>query len=149
MFTNSWNLHHGVLFFFIDYLLVKVRVANSGEEDFIEVETDGLTYTGLLKAICGELEVPVNDVVKIRKLPNVLIRKDKDVARLIQGQELEVVLKPGAVYQPLVPTYSGFNNFVGQPMNTFVSTASTIPLPSINTTMITEGQSILGTSAHN
>ena len=59
----------------IDCLLVKARVANSGEEDFIEVETDGLTYTGLLKAICGELEVPVNNVVKIRKLPNVLIRK--------------------------------------------------------------------------
>lgn len=128
---------------------MKVRIANSGEEDFIEVETDGLTYTGLLKAICGELEVSVNDVIKIRKLPNVLIRKDKDVARLVQGQELEIVLKAGVVYQTLVPTYSTFNQFVGQPMNTLVSTASTIPLPSINTTMISEGQSILDTSAHN
>ena len=86
-------VYHSPLFILLtEHLLVKVRIANSGEEDFIEVETDGLIYTGLLKAICGELEVSVNDIVKIRKLPNVLIRKDKDVARLVQGQELEVVL---------------------------------------------------------
>lgn len=32
-------------------------------------------------------------IAKIRKLPNILVRKDRDVQRLKEGQELEVVLK--------------------------------------------------------
>ena len=74
-------------------LLVKVRVVGSGESDFVEVEVPSATYPALLKACCEELEVQTSDVVKIRKLPNVWVRKDRDVQRMNEGQELEVVLK--------------------------------------------------------
>ena len=74
-------------------LRVKVRIADSGETDFIEVDVHTLSYIDLLRNICEELEVSPDDVSKIRKLPNVLIRKDKDISRLENGQELELVLK--------------------------------------------------------
>ena len=59
----------------------------------MEVEVPSPTYPALLKACCEELEVQTSDVVKIRKLPNVWVRKDRDVQRMKEGQELEVVLK--------------------------------------------------------
>ena len=74
-------------------VLVKVRVCGSGECDFVEVEVKPVTYLALLAACCEELELASSDVAKIRKLPNVLIRKDKDIQRMRDGQELEVVLK--------------------------------------------------------
>lgn len=74
-------------------LLVKIRVNGSGETDFYEVEVPSLTYESLLKACADEIEVETSQVAKIRKLPNILIRRDKDVQRLKEGQELEVVLK--------------------------------------------------------
>ena len=77
-------------------LLVKVRVCGSGESDFVEVEVGPVTYPSLIAACCEELEVASTDVVKIRKLPNILIRKDRDVQRMKVGQELEVVLKSKA-----------------------------------------------------
>ena len=73
-------------------MIAKVRIADSEETDFVEVEVEGGSYLNLLQALCDELEVPLEAVVKIRKLPNILIRKDKDVARLVGGQELELVL---------------------------------------------------------
>ena len=76
-------------------LRVKVRIADSGETDFIEVDMHTLSYIDLLRNICEELEVSPDDVSKIRKLPNVLIRKDKDISRLENGQELELVLRGG------------------------------------------------------
>ena len=72
---------------------MKVRVCGSGECDFVEVEVTPLTYPALMTACCEELELATSDVAKIRKLPNVLIRKDKDVQRMKDGQELELVLK--------------------------------------------------------
>ena len=73
-------------------LVLKVR--QCGDEDFIEVEldTEDLTFENLLDVCCRELEVSRNDVVKVRKLPNTLLRKDKDVRRLKQFQEIELVL---------------------------------------------------------
>ena len=73
-------------------LLVKCRIADSIEEDFVEVEVPSLTYMALLQACCDELEVESSAVAKIRKLPNTLVRKDKDVMRLRTLQELELVL---------------------------------------------------------
>ena len=73
-------------------LLVKVRVSGSGESDFVEVEVAPPTYPALVSACCEELELTPSDVAKIRKLPNVLVRKDRDVQRMADGQELEVVL---------------------------------------------------------
>ena len=73
-------------------ILVKCRIANSIEEDFVEVEVPSLTYEALLQSCCDELEVEPGAVAKIRKLPNTLVRKDKDVMRLHELQELELVL---------------------------------------------------------
>lgn len=57
------------------------------------MELHSLTYEALLKACAEEIEVEISQVAKIRKLPNVLVRRDRDVQRLKEGQELEVVLK--------------------------------------------------------
>lgn len=75
-------------------LVLKVRVQNPKESDFIEIELDRqeLTYQDLLRVSCCELGVNPEQVEKIRKLPNTLVRKDKDVARLQDFQELELVV---------------------------------------------------------
>ena len=80
-------------------LLVKVRVSGSGESDFVEVELATPTYHTLVSACCEELEVSLSEVAKIRKLPNVLVRKDRDVQRMTNHQELELVLKEAATSQ--------------------------------------------------
>ena len=82
----------------ISSIIIRARVASAGGDtsvvsDFVEVEVPSLSYSSLLKCCCEELEVPPEGVARIRKLPNVWIRKDKDVQRLIEGQELEVILK--------------------------------------------------------
>ncbi|RMB92309.1 hypothetical protein DUI87_31421 [Hirundo rustica rustica] len=75
-------------------LVLKVRVQNLRDNDFIEIELDRqeLTYQDLLRVSCCELGINPEQVEKIRKLPNTLLRKDKDVARLQDFQELELVL---------------------------------------------------------
>ncbi|XP_014804918.1 PREDICTED: ankyrin repeat domain-containing protein 40 [Calidris pugnax] len=77
-------------------LVLKVRIQNPNlrENDFIEIELDRqeLTYKELLRVSCHELGVNPEHVQKIRKLPNTMLRKDKDVARLQDFQELELVL---------------------------------------------------------
>ncbi|XP_068007080.1 ankyrin repeat domain-containing protein 40-like [Melanerpes formicivorus] len=75
-------------------LVLKVRVQNLRDSDFIEIELDRqeLTYRDLLRVSCCELGINPEQVEKIRKLPNTLVRKDKDVARLQDFQELELVL---------------------------------------------------------
>ncbi|RLV99311.1 hypothetical protein DV515_00009895 [Chloebia gouldiae] len=78
----------------VQELVLKVRVQNLRDNDFIEIELDRqeLTYQDLLRVSCCELGVNPEQVEKIRKLPNTLLRKDKDVARLQDFQELELVL---------------------------------------------------------
>ncbi|XP_054702819.1 ankyrin repeat domain-containing protein 40 isoform X1 [Grus americana] len=77
-------------------LVLKVRIQNPNlrENDFIEIELDRqeLTYKELVRVSCRELGVNPEHVQKIRKLPNTVLRKDKDVARLQDFQELELVL---------------------------------------------------------
>lgn len=75
-------------------LVLKARVAYSMERDFIEVEIDRnkLTYDTLLSLLTKELGVDKHMVHKIRKLPNTIVRKDKDVQRLVDYQEIELVL---------------------------------------------------------
>ncbi|XP_051995115.1 ankyrin repeat domain-containing protein 40-like isoform X2 [Xyrauchen texanus] len=81
----------------VQELVLKVRIQNTNvrENDFIEVELDrqDLTYRALLRVCCRELDISAEHVEKIRKLPNTMLRKDKDVARLQDFQELEVVLE--------------------------------------------------------
>lgn len=75
-------------------LVLKARVANVSERDFIEVELDRkrLTYENLVGTLCSELQLNRTLVQKIRKLPDTIVRKDKDVRRLKDFQEMEVVL---------------------------------------------------------
>uniref|UniRef100_A0A5F8AAZ6 Ankyrin repeat domain 40 n=1 Tax=Macaca mulatta TaxID=9544 RepID=A0A5F8AAZ6_MACMU len=86
----------GAFPFNMQELVLKVRIQNPSlrENDFIEIELDRqeLTYQELLRVCCCELGVNPDQVEKIRKLPNTLLRKDKDVARLQDFQELELVL---------------------------------------------------------
>ena len=73
-------------------IVVRVRVAGSKEMDFVEVEVVRASFQILLETCCGELDVKASDVAKIRKLPDVLVRKDADVTRLTGGERLELVL---------------------------------------------------------
>ncbi len=71
--------------------MVKLRCAN--DEDFIEVdlERDCLTFNYFVDTLCAELGVDRKSVAKIRKCPNTLIRNDRDVSRLLDMQEIELV----------------------------------------------------------
>ncbi|XP_069337274.1 putative ANKRD40 C-terminal-like protein isoform X2 [Eulemur rufifrons] len=71
-----------------------VRIQNPKENDFIEIELNGqeLSYQNLLKVSCCELGINPEQVEKIRKLPNTLLRKDKDIRRLQNFQEVELIL---------------------------------------------------------
>lgn len=73
-------------------IVVRARVAGSDEQDFVEVPVVGPSFQALVEACCKELEVKTSNVAKIRKLPDVLVRKDADVARLTGGERLELVL---------------------------------------------------------
>ncbi|XP_019645979.1 PREDICTED: ankyrin repeat domain-containing protein 40-like [Branchiostoma belcheri] len=88
-------------------LVLKVRVANpmQMENDFIEIEMDRskLTFRDLLATCCRELQVQPEKVQKVRKLPNTMLRKDKDVTRLHDFQEIELVLK--TTNKPANPQY--------------------------------------------
>lgn len=74
-------------------LIVKCRIAGSEDDDFIEVEVAPVTFTNLLHSCCEELQISSDEVYKLRKLPNIVIRNDKDVLRLVPNQEIELVLK--------------------------------------------------------
>ena len=69
-------------------------MANSAERDFIEIEVKRtkMTFENLVSTMCAELDVNRALLQKVRKLPDTIIRKDKDVQRLIDYQELELVL---------------------------------------------------------
>ncbi|KAL4239925.1 Ankyrin repeat domain-containing protein 40 [Mactra antiquata] len=77
-----------------DEIVLKARVAYGMEKDFIEVEIsrNHMTYENLMSILTKELAVERHLVYKIRKLPNTILRKDKDVRRLVDYQELELVL---------------------------------------------------------
>lgn len=98
--------------FVIDFLLelvLKVRVANSGDPDFIEIELPRteLSYSRLLRVCCEELGISANQIIRIRKLPDTLVRKDKDVQRFRDFQEIEVVITPAAGKNKLIPGSNG------------------------------------------
>uniref|UniRef100_A0A8C0TVJ2 ANKRD40 C-terminal like n=1 Tax=Canis lupus familiaris TaxID=9615 RepID=A0A8C0TVJ2_CANLF len=71
-----------------------VRIQSPRENDFIEVELnrEELSYQNLLKISCCELGIEPEQVKTIRKLPNTLLRKDKDILRLRDFQEIELIL---------------------------------------------------------
>ena len=74
--------------------MLKLRIAGTDEKDFIEVDLNrkNLTFQTLVKVCCEELCIEAKNITKIRKLPNTIVRNDKDMTRLLPFQELEVVL---------------------------------------------------------
>lgn len=78
-------------------IVLKLRIADSEDGDFIEVDfhRSSLTYQNLKTVCCEELGIEAKDIKKIRKLPNTIVRNDRDMKRLQPFQELEVVLTKG------------------------------------------------------
>ena len=79
-------------------LVLRLRIANSEEKDFIEVDLDQskLTFKTLLTVCSKELCIDSGRIKKLRKLPNTIVRNDKDAKRLRSFQEVEVVLLENA-----------------------------------------------------
>jgi len=75
-------------------LILKVRTSGR-DEDYIEIELakDALTLEYLLVMGCEELGLNPDRVERVRKMPNTRLRRDKEVARLKDYQEIEFVLK--------------------------------------------------------
>lgn len=69
-------------------MILKVRLAHSMDEDFIEVEVQKseLTYAKLMEVCCSELSLNPKYVERLRKLPNTRLRNDRDVQRIGQLQ---------------------------------------------------------------
>eukprot|EP00128_Syssomonas_multiformis_P011455 Colp12_sorted_trinity150504_noHs@31080 len=72
-------------------LTIKARTAN--EEDYIEVDVPQLSYESFISACCSELDIDRSHVSKVKKLPDILVRNDRDVQRLSQGQEIVIFTK--------------------------------------------------------
>ncbi|KAM0726863.1 Ankyrin repeat domain-containing protein 40 [Formica fusca] len=86
-----------------DELILKIRVANTADPDFVEVELprSELTYQALLYLCCKELDLNPHQIQKLRKLPNTRLRKDKDIQRLENFQEIEIVTDTTNVYKSM------------------------------------------------
>jgi len=82
-------------------LILKVRVAGSEDPDYIEVEMPGesLTLEYLAVVAAEELGVETSQVERIRKMPNTKLRRDKEVARMTDYQEVELVMKGTEIMQ--------------------------------------------------
>ncbi|XP_037081697.1 uncharacterized protein LOC119102439 [Pollicipes pollicipes] len=82
---------------FPNELVLKVRVADSPSRHFVLVDlpTSDLTWLRLLSVSCAALGVPVKMVKEVLKLPNTLLVRDKDVRRLLDYQELELIMHNG------------------------------------------------------
>ena len=76
-------------------LILKVRAAGAEDPDYIEVEMpgDSLTLEYLAVVAAEELGVETSQVERIRKMPNTKLRRDKEVARMTDYQEVELVMK--------------------------------------------------------
>jgi len=79
-------------------LILKVRVEGSTDPDYLEMELprDALTLEYLTVAACEELGVEAATVERIRKMPNTRLRRDREVARMVDYQEVELVLRAPA-----------------------------------------------------
>ncbi|XP_075245454.1 uncharacterized protein LOC142339349 [Convolutriloba macropyga] len=85
------------------YRILKVRVSDQCDKDFVEIDlpTEKLSIQGFLEVSCQELglEYPVH-IERIRKMPNTRLRRDIEVQRLHNYQELELVLSKHPVALP-------------------------------------------------
>lgn len=76
-------------------LVLKFRIAESEEKDFIEIELDRKcsSFSAMVDACLTEFGVDKSKLKKIRKLPNTIVRNDRDMKRLTQFQEMEIILE--------------------------------------------------------
>lgn len=70
---------------------ITIFVKESGSKDVIEVDLEKKTYDYLYNLIISEFNLK-EPIKKIRKVPNILIRKDKDVERISSGITIEYEL---------------------------------------------------------
>ena len=77
-------------------ICIKARVGEIGELDFIEVDIDveRCTFEEFKFILCRELQIDTQEfsVLKVRKLPNTIVRNDRDISRLKEGFEVEFIL---------------------------------------------------------
>ena len=75
-------------------MILKVRLAGSEDPDYIEIELpgDSLTLDSLTLVASTELGVEASRVTRLRRMPNTRLRRDKEVSRLPDYQEIELVL---------------------------------------------------------
>ncbi|XP_003491648.1 ankyrin repeat domain-containing protein 40-like [Bombus vosnesenskii] len=110
-----------------DELVLKIRIADAPDPDFIEIELpqSDLTYQALIWICCQELNVEPNQIVKLRKLPNTRLRKDEDIQRLQNFQEIEVVTNTVNTYKYMQNTNGistmGHSGVVASPANGYQS----------------------------
>lgn len=104
-------------------LVLKIRIAEIADPDFIEIELprSNLTYQGLVQICCQELGIDPNEIVKLRKLPNTRLRKDEDIQRLQNFQEIEVVTNTADTYKYMQSTNGILNNIPSMPANGYQS----------------------------
>ena len=76
-------------------MILKVRVAGSDDPDYIEIDLpgDSLTLESLVLTASTELEIEAGQVERVRRMPNTRLRRDKEVARLPDYQEIELVVR--------------------------------------------------------
>ncbi|CAD1468820.1 unnamed protein product [Heterotrigona itama] len=110
-----------------DELVLKIRIADASDPDFIEIELpqNDLTYQALIRICCQELNVDPNQIVKLRKLPNTRLRKDEDIQRLQNFQEIEVITNAANTYKYMqntngIPTM-GHSGIIANPANGYQS----------------------------
>ncbi|XP_076764170.1 ankyrin repeat domain-containing protein 40 isoform X1 [Xylocopa sonorina] len=106
-----------------DELVLKIRIADAPDPDFIEIELpqNDLTYQALIRICSQELNVDPNQIVKLRKLPNTRLRKDEDIQRLQNFQEIEVITNTTNTYKYTQNTNGVANNIPITPANGYQS----------------------------
>lgn len=76
--------------------ILKVRLTGRPEfdPDFIEVDLacETLTFRKLVEVVCEEFSINPEAIVKLRKLPNTKLRRDIEVQRMNDYQEIEAVI---------------------------------------------------------
>lgn len=104
-------------------LVLKIRIANTADPDFVEVELprSELTYQALLCLCCKELDLNLHQIQKLRKLPNTRLRKDKDIQRLQNFQEIEVIIDTTNVYKSMQNANGVANSLPTLPANGYQS----------------------------
>jgi len=76
-------------------VILKIRVAAGADPDYVELELprEAMTLEYLTVAACEELGVEADQIERVRKMPNTRLRRDREVARLTDYQEVELVLR--------------------------------------------------------